>query len=116
MKKNTKKQKLKSIIEEYSYWVEWSEEDKVHIGKCFEFPSLSAHAEREVDAFTQIQYVVSEAVKWMLEENETLPEPLGKKNFKGRFVLRMPSELHRELAFLAIKEGVSINQLIISKL
>jgi hypothetical protein len=31
------------LIEKYTYRVEWSEEDKLHIGRCLEFPSLAAH-------------------------------------------------------------------------
>ena len=114
--KKNESQKIESLVEQYSYWVEWSEEDQAHLGRCFEFPSLSAHAEKSSDAFEQIKLVVAESIKWMLEENEPLPEPLGKRKFKGHFTLRIPSDLHRELALKAMKDGVSLNQLILSRL
>ncbi len=115
-KKASKRKEIDTIIEQYSYWIEWSAENKTHIGKCFEFPSLSAHGEKAADALTQIQIVVAESVKSMLSAGEPLPEPIGKKSFKGHFTLRIPSDLHRELTLKAIKDGVSMNQLVLTKL
>jgi len=104
------------IIEQYSYWIEWSAEDKTHIGRCLEFPSLSAHGQKAADALAQIQVVVAESVKTMISEGDPLPEPIGEKSFKGHFTLRIPSDLHRQLTLQAIKDDVSLNQLILSKL
>ena len=44
------------------------------------------------------------------------PEPFSKRRFSGRFVVRVPEALHRELAIRASGEGVSLNQLVNSKL
>lgn len=41
-----------------------------------------------------------------------IPEPSSKKEYSGKFVLRVPKSLHRKLASLAEEEGVSLNHLL----
>ena len=100
----------------YTYRIEWSEEDLAHIGRCLEFPSLAAHGKTPERALKEIEYIVAETIAWMKEENEPVPEPFGMKKFKGNLTLRIPPEVHRELAVKSAEEGVSINQFILSKL
>ncbi len=107
---------MNKLIEKYTFRIEWSEEDKVHIARCLEFPSLTAHGNTTEDALIEIEKVVKESLKWLKEENEPIPEPLGLKKFKGNLTLRVPPEIHRELAIKSAEEGVSINQFILSKL
>ncbi len=107
---------MKKLLEKYTYRIEWSEEDNTHIARCLEFPSLAAHGDTIEKALKEIGLVVKEAIKWMKEEKEPIPQPLGKKKFKGNLTLRVPSEIHRSLAIKSAEEGVSINQYILSKL
>jgi len=108
--------KKNDLIDKYTYRVEWSEEDQSHIAKCLEFPSLTAHGTTVIKAFDEIQKVVKESIKWMQEEGEEIPQPLGLKRFKGILTLRVSSEKHRELAIRSTEEGISINQYILSKI
>lgn len=107
---------MQKDIEKYTYRIEWSEEDQVHIARCLEFPSLSAHGDTIEKALKEIKFVVGETIKWMEEESEPIPEPLGVKKFKGHLTLRTSPEKHRELAIRSIEQGISINQFILSKL
>ena len=66
-----------NLIEKYTYRVEWSEEDKLHLGRCLEFPSLIAHGSTAKGALLEIQIVVKEAITWMQEENKEIPQPFG---------------------------------------
>ena len=108
--------KSHKIIEKYTYRVEWSEEDQLHIARCLEFPSLAAHGNTVEDAIKEIEKVVEEAIAWMQEENEEIPEPFGLKRYKGNLTLRVPAEVHRNLSIKSAEEGVSINQYILSKI
>ncbi|MCK4795839.1 MAG: toxin-antitoxin system HicB family antitoxin [Spirochaetes bacterium] len=107
---------MNKITEKYTYRIEWSEEDNTHIARCLEFPSLAAHGEKAEDALLEIEKVVEETIKWIEEEHEPIPEPLGLKKYKGNLTLRVPPDIHRELAIKSAEEGVSINQFILSKL
>lgn len=104
------------VVEKYTYRIEWSEEDEVYIGRCLEFPGLSAHGDTSEAALREIKIVVNESVKWLKEDKKTIPEPLGMRKFKGNLSLRVPPELHRELAIKSAEEGVSINQYILSRI
>jgi predicted RNase H-like HicB family nuclease len=98
----------RDLIDKYTYRVEWSEEDNTHVAHCLEFPSLMAHGNTAGAVLHEMECVVKESIKWMEEENEAVPEPLGLKQFKGNLTLRVPKTLHRELAIRSAEEGVSI--------
>ena len=107
---------MKNKTDKYTYRIEWSEEDKTHVGRCLEFPSLAAHGETVEGALKEIEIAVSATIKWMQEEDEQIPEPLGMKKFKGHITLRVPPEVHRNLAIRSAEEGVSINQFVLARL
>lgn len=104
------------LIQKYTYRVEWSEEDNKHIGRCLEFPSLMAHGSTIENTLKQIEKVVEEAITWMKEDKEKIPEPFGLKKYKGNLTLRVPAEVHKNLAIKSAEEGVSVNQYILSKI
>jgi predicted HicB family RNase H-like nuclease len=82
-----------------------SEEDKLHLGRCLEFPSFIAHDSSAEVALKEIEKVVEEAIKWLQEENEETPQPFGLKKYKGNLTLRVPVEVHRKLAIKSEEEG-----------
>ena len=49
-------------------------------------------------------------------ENERVPVPLATRSYSGRFVVRVPVEVHRRLAIQAAESGVSLNRLASAKL
>ncbi len=100
----------------YTYRVTWSEEDGEHVGLCAEFPSLSWLARTPEAALKGIRRVVAEAVADMESNGETPPEPIAAKRYSGKFVVRVPPEVHRRLATEAAEEGVSLNRLASAKL
>jgi len=107
---------MKHDINKYTYRIEWSEDDNAHIARCLEFPSLAAHGKTPERALKEIEAVVTESVKWIEEENGIAPEPLGTRHYKGNITLRVPPDVHRTLAILSAEQGVSVNQLILSRL
>jgi predicted HicB family RNase H-like nuclease len=100
----------------YTYKITWSDEDKEYVGLCIEFPSLSWLAKTPESALEGIRKIVEEAVSDMRNNNEIPPSPLSSRSFSGKFVVRIPPSIHRELALKAAEEGISLNRLISSKL
>ncbi len=100
----------------YTYRVTWSEDDQEYVGLCVEFPSLSWLAKTPEAALQGTRKIVSDAVTDMRENGETPPPPFSGKSFSGRFIVRLPPEVHRDLAIKAAEEGISLNRLISSKL
>jgi predicted HicB family RNase H-like nuclease len=100
----------------FTYRVTWSEDDQESVGLCVEFPSLSWLAKTPEAALQGIRKIVNDAVTDMRDNGETPPSPLSGKNFSGKFIVRLPPEVHRDLAIKAAEEGISLNRLISSKL
>ena len=103
-------------IDQYTYRVSWSEEDQEYVATCAEFPSLSWLENSPENALSGVRKVVVQCVEDMKESGENIPEPLSVKSFSGRFMVRVPPQLHRQLATLAAESGVSLNRLISHKL
>jgi len=108
--------KKHKIIDHYTYRVIWSEEDKQCVGLCAEFPSLSWLASTPEQALRGIRRVVSNVIRDMESSSESIPVPLYGKKYSGKFVVRVPPEVHRQLAIEAAEEKISLNRLVNSKL
>ncbi len=100
----------------YTYRITWSEEDEEYIGLCVEFPSLSWLSPTPEDALQGIRQIVKTVIEDMYTNNEKIPVPISIKNYSGKFMVRVPPDIHRRLALLAAESGVSLNRLASSKL
>jgi predicted HicB family RNase H-like nuclease len=105
-----------STIDHYTYRVTWSEEDQEHVGLCAEFPSLSWLAASPEAALRGIRTVVAKVVRDLRTNGETIPEALASRRYSGKFMVRVPPEIHRQLAVEAAEAGVSLNRLASAKL
>jgi len=94
----------------YSYRVIWSAEDEEYIGRCAEFPSLSWLASTPEAVLKGIRRVVAEAVADLEDSGESVPEPLATRNYSGKFMVRVPPDVHRRLSLEAAEAGVSLNR------
>lgn len=103
-------------IAHYTYRVTWSPEDNEHVGLCVEFPSLSWLAKSPEAALKGIRKVVAEVVADMQSGGELIPAALAEKRYSGEFKVRIPPQVHRELALSAAEQGVSLNRLASAKL
>jgi predicted HicB family RNase H-like nuclease len=100
------------MADHFTYRVAWSEEDGEYVGSCAEFPSLS-HLDADQDAALRgVRALVADVVEDMRGRGEPVPEPFGERSYSGKFLTRVPPELHRQLAIEAAEEGVSLNRLV----
>jgi predicted HicB family RNase H-like nuclease len=100
----------------YTYRVTWSEDDNEYLGLCAEFPSLSWLAGTPEAALRGIRKIVQDVVKDMRNEGEAVPEPIACRNYSGKFMVRVPPQVHRKLVIQAAESGVSLNRLASLKL
>ena len=100
----------------YTYRVTWSEDDHEYVGMCAEFASLSWLASTPAAALKGIRKVVADAVADMEANGESVPEPMSTRNYSGKFIVRVPPDLHRQLALEAAEAGVSLNRVASAKL
>ena len=102
--------------DKYTYRVTWSEDDAEYVGLCAEFPSLSWLAQTPEAALKGVRKLVGEVIADMHSNEEPVPEPIAIKHFSGKFMVRVPPDVHRQLAIKAAEAGVSLNRLASAKL
>lgn len=103
-------------INKYTYRVTWSEEDEEFVGQCTEFPALSWLAETPEKALKGIGTVVKNCIEDMLQNNENIPLAISSRQYSGKFMVRVPPEVHRHLVIEAAESGVSLNRIASAKL
>ncbi len=100
----------------YTYRITWSNEDGAYVGLCAEFPSLSWLDKTPEAVLKGIRKLVSEAVSDMESNNENVPQPLALQSYSGKFMVRVPPNIHRDIAIQAAEAKVSINRVVSAKL
>jgi predicted HicB family RNase H-like nuclease len=102
--------------DKYTYRITWSEDDNEYVGLCTEFPSLSWLADTPEKALKGIRKLVADVLSDMSISGEPIPEPIASKHYSGKFMVRVPPDVHRKLAIQAAESGVSLNRIASSKL
>jgi len=103
-------------VKHYSYRVLWSVEDGEYVATVAEFPSLSWLDADQGKALAGLVDLVGDVVADMESSGELVPVPISERRFSGKFNVRVPESLHRELVRTAAEEGVSLNRLISARL
>jgi predicted HicB family RNase H-like nuclease len=103
-------------VDRFTYRVTWSDEDQEYVGLCAEFPSLSWLEASPEKTLQGNRKLVKEVVANLKRSKDSVPEPISTRPFSGKFMVRIPPEVHRMLAIQAAESGVSINRLVSSKL
>lgn len=107
---------MKAKKDKYAYRVLWSEEDQEYVGLCSEFSSLSWLEPTQEKALKGIRKLVSECISDLNKNGEQVPSPIAIRDYSGKFMVRVPPEIHRQLAVQAAESGVSLNRIASAKL
>lgn len=103
-------------IQHYAYSVVWSAEDDEFVVTVAEFPSLSWLHPEQGEPLRGLVDLLAEVVADLEADGEAVPELIAERRLSGRFNVRIPESLHRELALSADQEGVSLNRLVRDRL
>jgi predicted RNase H-like HicB family nuclease len=92
------------------------DEDGTYVAEILEFEGCFADGVTASEAIRNLNKVSKTWIAARLEAGIAIPPPQGNLEMSGRFALRMPQSLHQKAAFIAEREGVSLNSLIVSSL
>ena len=107
---------MRKNVDKYTYRVTWSDEDQEYVGLCAEFSSLSWLEKTPEKSLQGIRKLIKDTVLDLKENNELVPEPISTRPFSGKFMVRVPPDIHRMLTIKAAESGVSLNRFVSSKL
>ncbi|HEY77169.1 MAG TPA: type II toxin-antitoxin system HicB family antitoxin [Thermoflexia bacterium] len=77
-----------------------------------ELPGCMSVGDTPDEAVEMIQDAMCLWIQTALEDGDPIPEPRSLDDYSGKFVVRVPRSLHRDLVIQAEREGVSLNQYI----
>jgi len=83
-----------------------------YVAEISDLPGCSAHGDTLEEALEKLEDAKIGWFEVSLERHLDIPEPITEEQFSGKFLLRISSKLHRQLALRASKEGQSLNQFI----
>jgi antitoxin HicB len=80
------------------------------VAEIEELPGCMTQAETIDEAFKVIEDARQLWLKTAYEEGQDIPLPRDMEEYSGKFMVRIPRSLHRNLVRAAKREGVSLNQ------
>jgi predicted HicB family RNase H-like nuclease len=110
---NTRKarqEQIRSLSAQFPRLIEWSKEDGYFVGSAPPLVGQCCHGKTEADVATQLATIVDDLAQDVLDGK--MPKPKGEpgKTYSGKFVVRIPTALHKKIALKAQARGESLNQ------
>ena len=82
-----------------------------------DLPGCISQGETIEEAMEMIEEARRQWLEVVYEDDEmTIPLPEGKHEYSGNVYIRAPKSLHKQLDRMAVREGVSLNQFVVSTL
>lgn len=103
----------------YPAEVFWSDEDEGFIAIAPDLPGCSAFGEDQASALVELKHAITAWQEAAASAGNPIPapsQPAADVEYSGKFVLRVAKTMHRSLASSAQREGVSLNQYVVTLL
>ena len=92
------------------------EDDGSWFARILEFPGCMTVGDTQEEALVMLDDAMVTWIEAKLRDREPVPEPMTAAEFSGRFVVRLTKSLHRDLVRAAERNGVSLNQYVVTML
>lgn len=89
-------------------------EDGTYTAEILEFHGCFAEGNTPDEAIHNLDAAAQDWIKAAIEAGQEIPEPAFNAGYSGHLALRLPRSLHRQAARLAERDGVSLNQFLIT--
>lgn len=94
----------------YTKLVKWSKEDGCFVGSAPPIIGPCCHGDDEAKVYAELCRIVGEWIELLDKDGAPLPEATSdRRNYSGKFVLRVEPATHRRLALKAVAAGESLN-------
>lgn len=102
----------------YPAEVFWSDEDEGFIATAPDLPGCSAFGESQAEALAELDHAIFAWKQAAQAAGNPIPSPTkaAQTEYSGKFVVRMAKSMHAQLAGQAHREGVSLNQYVVTLL
>ncbi len=90
--------------------------DGYYLAEVVELPGCMSGGDTEAEALANLTEAMTSWLESMLLAGQQVPEPLKETTYSGKYALQMPKSLHQRLVKQAKREGVSLNQWLVTLL
>jgi len=108
----SRKQQIRHLSARYPRVIEWSETDGCYVGSAPPLVGQCCHGPTETKVAALLAAIVEDLVEDVLDGKMPAPKGETTRSYSGKFVVRMPKELHKKLALQAMARGQSLNQFV----
>jgi len=91
-------------------------DDGTFFAEVAELPGCMTEADTAEEVLEMIRDAMAGWIEVALSEGLAIPEPAPEAEYSGRFLVRAPKSLHRDLVRQAQAEGASLNQFVVTTL
>lgn len=109
IKTGSKMRKVENL--EYQVNLAYDSRDGIYVARVPELENCHTHGGTPEEALANAKEAIELWLSTAKSKRIPIPEPLGRKKFSGKFVVRTPEELHATLAQEALRRGKSMNEL-----
>ena len=84
--------------------------DGSYFAGVVELPGCMTEADSAPEAVADLEAVRADWIASALSHGQEIPEPLGAKDYSGKMFIRVSPNLHKRVAEIAARQGVSMSQ------
>jgi predicted HicB family RNase H-like nuclease len=110
--KGARFQEIRRVSARYPRVIEWSEADGCYVGSAPPLVGQCCHGTSEAKVASQLAAIVEDLVEDVLDGKMPAPKGDAARSYSGKFVVRIPKELHKKLVLKAMARGESLNQFV----
>lgn len=85
-----------------------------YAAQILEFPGCFSEGRTPQQAYKNLEQAAYNWLESAIGQAMEIPEPVSAEGYSGKVALRMPKSLHRQAMNIARREGVSLNQFLVS--
>ena len=79
-----------------------------------EFPGCISQGDSPDEAYGRLHEAALAWIEAALDLGQPIPDPQEENPYRGKFALRMPASLHKDVAEAAERDGTSLNQFVVA--
>ncbi len=98
---------------EYQVNIAFDPRDSIYVARVPELENCHSHGSTPEEALGNVQEAIELWLETARENGIAVPEPLSRRKYSGKFVLRTTAELHAALAQQAAQQGKSLNDIVV---
>lgn len=90
----------------------WSEEDQLYLAEVPELEGCLTHGKTPTEAARHAEEAIASWIQTAKKLDHPIPLPVTKRKVSGKFNVRLPKQVHKDLIIKAAREGVSLNHMV----